>query len=155
MGTGNKSVRGLLKLIFSGDHSGAAPSTALCQSPPEPMDTDVSRCEPVETDAHRLVTPCPFPTRRWAEPAEHATAILEFLQGPGGRTGSLPVEELQQLHVEICAEKDWEVIGWTAVGRELRALLKTEKTYEPINGKRTRVYRIPPLAVWRGTIRVA
>ncbi len=92
------------------------------------------------------LAPLPFPTRRWADPAEHAAAILEFLQGPGGRTGSIPVEELQRLHIEICIERDWDLIGWTAVGRELRELLKAEKTYEPVEGKRTRVYRIPPLS---------
>ena len=117
------------------------------QSLAEPIDADENRCEPVDSDAHQFATPCLFPTRRWAEPAEHAAAILEFLQGPGGRTGSLPIGELKQLHQEICAERDWEPIGWTAVGRELRELLKADKTYGPINGKRTRVYRIPPLAV--------
>ncbi len=90
------AVRGLLRLIFSGEGGGR---DAACQPLPVPMDTDVDRCEPVETDAHRVGTPCPFPTRRWADPAEHAAAILEFLQGPGGRTGSIPVEELQQLHI--------------------------------------------------------
>jgi hypothetical protein len=52
------------------------------------------------------------------------------------------VDELKKLHVEICAERDWEVIGWTAVGRERRWLLGAEKTYD--RGKR--VYRIPPIA---------
>jgi hypothetical protein len=142
--------------IFGGDRrSTSAHASAQCQSLPEPIHTDVNRCELVETDGLRLATPCPFPTRRWVEPAEHAEAILEFLQGPGGRTGSLPVEELQQLHLEICAERDWELIGWTAVGRELRELLKADKTYEPINGRRTRVYRIPPLAARRGQIKIA
>ena len=144
-------MRGLLRLIFD-EHRGAATSTGPCQSLAEPVDTDANRCEPVSTDAHQFATPCPFPTRRWAEPAEHAAAILEFLQGPGGRTGSLPIDELKQLHLEICAERDWEPIGWTAIGRELRELLKADKTYEPVNGKRTRVYRIPPIAT-RGRIR--
>lgn len=117
-----------------------------CQPLPDAVDTDANRCEPVDPDAHRVAPQCPFPTRRWAEPVEHAAAILEFLQGAGGRTGSLPIGELKQLHLEICAERDWEPIGWTAVGRELRELLKADKTYEPVNGKRTRVYRIPPVA---------
>jgi hypothetical protein len=129
--------------MFGGHRHGGA---LVCQSLPDAVVTSVNRCEPVDADAHRFAIPCPFPTRRWAEPAEHAAAILEFLQGPGGRTGSLPIGELKQLHLEICAERDWEPIGWTAVGRELRELLKADKTYESVNGKRTRVYRIPPLA---------
>ncbi len=141
-------MRGLLRLIFSGDHLGGAGTepAAACHPVAEPINTDVNRCELVVAEAHRVGTPCPYPTRRWADPAEHAAAILEFLQGPGGRTGSIPVEELQRLHIEICIERDWDLIGWTAVGRELRELLKAEKTYEPVEGKRTRVYRIPPLS---------
>ena len=145
---------GFFWTIFSGGR-GSAFAPAQCHPLPAPMDTDVNRCEPVETNSHRVATHCPLPTRRWADPAEHAAAILEFLQGPGGRTGSLPVDELKQLHVEICAERDWEPIGWTAIGRELRELLKADKTYEPINGRRTRIYRIPPLAARRGQMKIA
>ena len=135
-------MRGLLRLIFD-EHRGGATSTGPCQSLAEPVDTDANRCEPVDVDAHRFAIPCPLPTRRWAEPAEHAAAILEFLQGPGGRTGSLPVDDLKQLHIDICLERDWEIIDWTSVGRELRRLLKADKTYDK---RRRRVYRIPPLA---------
>ena len=139
-------MRGLLRLILSCGHGGEIPSTALCHPLPELMKTDRNRLEPVGTDSDRFVTPWPIPTRRWATPAEHAAPILDFLQGPGGRTGSLPVDELKKLHVEICAESDWEPIGWTAVGRELRKLLGAQKTYEDIKGRPTRVYRIPRIA---------
>ena len=138
-------VRGLLRLILSGGYGGESPSTALWHPLPELIETDRNRLEPVGIHPHRI-TPWPIPTRRWATPAEHAAAILDFLQGPGGRTGSLPVDELKKLHVEICAENDWEPIGWTAVGRELRKLLGAQKTYEDIKGRPTRVYRIPPIA---------
>ena len=104
-----------------------------------PTSTGVNWWRP---NSNRFATPCPWPTRRWAEPAERAAAILEFLQGPGGRTGSIPIDELKQLHIDICLERDWEIIGWTAVGRELRELLKADKTYD----RGERVYRIPPLA---------
>ena len=68
-----------------------------------------------------------------------------MLQGPGGRTGTFNVPELRQVHFDVCIERDWEPIGWTAVGRELRKLLGGEKTYAPdANGKPERVYRIPP-----------
>ena len=116
----------------------------LCQPLTEPVETDLNRSRPVETDADQLASHWQMPTRRWAEPEEHAAALLEFSQGPGGRTGSIPWDELRLLHLEICGERDWEPIGWTAVGRELSDLLKEEKkTYD--RGKR--VYRIPPIAV--------
>ncbi len=64
-------VRGLLRLIFSGDHLGGAGTepAAVCHPVAEPINTDVNRCELVVADAHRVSTPCPFPTRRWADPA--------------------------------------------------------------------------------------
>jgi hypothetical protein len=131
------------KSIFGGGRaSTSASALARCHPLPEPVETDHDRLEPVATDALRLDSHWQAPTRRWVPAAEHAAAVLEFLQGPGGRTGSHPVDELKQLHIEICAERDWEPLGWTAVGRELRALLKDDKTYD----KGKRVYHIPPLA---------
>ena len=55
---------------------------------------------------------------------------------PGGRTGTIPFDEMEQIHLEVCLERDFEAIGWTAVGRELRKLIGDEKTYERINGSR-------------------
>lgn len=83
-------------------------------------------------------------SRRWATPAEHAMAILDLLQGPGGRTGTFTCTALKRVHTDICLEQGFEPIGWTAVGRELRKLIKDEKTYDRINREQVRVYRIPP-----------
>ena len=69
-------------------------------------------------------------------------AVLDFLQGPGGRTGTIPFDEMEEIHLDVCLEREFEVIGWTAVGRELRRLLGAEKDYERINGEQVRVYRI-------------
>ena len=131
-------MRGLLRLIFSVDQRGGSDARPVAEA----VETDLNRSEPIRTGEVQFATHCPISTRRWVQPAEHAAAILEFLQGPGGRTGSIQFKELEKLHIEICAERDWEVIGWTAVGRELRTLLNDEKTYD--RGKR--VYRIPPVA---------
>lgn len=121
---------------------GSEGNNSLCQPLIEPVETDLNRSQPVEIDTDQSATHWQMPTRHWVEPAEHAAALLEFSQNPGGRTGSIPWDELRLLHLEICGERDWEQIGWTAVGRELSDLLKEEKkTYE--GGKR--VYRIPPL----------
>lgn len=121
---------------------GGGGRTSECQPLPEPVETDLNRSEPVTTDMHRLDTHWQVPTRRRAEPEEHAAALLEVLQAPGGRTGSIPVDDLKAIHVDMCLEVDWEIINWIPVGRELRRLLGAEKTYD----KGKRVYRIPPIA---------
>ena len=125
-------LRGLLKSLFGRDRIGGDEQS--CQPLAEPTATGTARPR-VES---------PIPTRRWATPAEHAAAILDFLQGPGGRTGTIPFDEMEQVHLDVCLERDFEPIGWTAVGRELRRLLGAEKDYERINGEQVRVYRIPP-----------
>jgi len=143
VGTRTQKVRGLQRLIFRGDHGGVgAERAAVCHPLTEPIETDQNQFELVARDDHQFASHCQLPTRRWVTPAERADAILEFSQNVGGRTGTVPWDELQKLHIEICGERDWDPMGWTAVGRELSDLLQEEKkTYE--NGKR--VYRIPPL----------
>jgi hypothetical protein len=82
--------------------------------------------------------------RRWPTPLKRAMAILDLLQGPGGRTGTFTCAALEQVHTDICLEQGFEPIGWTAVGRELRKALGAPKEYQRINGRQVRVYRIPP-----------
>jgi hypothetical protein len=99
----------------------------------------------VQTSVNRFGTPCRAPALRWAPPEEHAAAILETLQGPDGRIGTISAKEMEEIHREVCDEYGIEHIGWIAVGRELRRLLGGAKTYGPdANGKSVRVYRIPP-----------
>ena len=139
-------MRGLLKLIGRGQ---TAPTSAEMPSYghplPEPVPTVSNRLETGRTGEIRPVTHCRIPTRRWAAPAEHAAAILQFLQSVGGRTGTITYAEMKEIHADVCFERDWELIGWTAVGRELRKLLGGAKTLDyDANGKRVLVYRIPP-----------
>jgi hypothetical protein len=94
-----------------------------------------------------LLSAGPVPTVRSATAAQHAAAILDFLQAPGGRTGVITAKELRQIHTEVCFVLELEPIGWTAVGRELRKLVGERRTYQRINGEQVRVYRIPPRAV--------
>lgn len=78
-------------------------------------------------------------------PRQHALTILEFLQGPGGRTGTLTYREMLKVHGDVCLERDWELIRWDAVGRELGKLPAVEKALDyDATGKRGRVYRIAP-----------
>jgi hypothetical protein len=152
-------LRALLTSIFiRGPRHGGDLAAPACQPMPEPIATDANRLQPVSAGEHQVGIYCQIPTRRWVTPAEHAAAILEFLQGPGGRTGSIPVDDLKKLHIEICFERDWELIGWTAVGRELRNLLGAQKCYDWVEGRRVRVYRIPPSGtgfVWPARSRAA
>jgi hypothetical protein len=76
-------------------------------------------------------------------PVEHAQRFLRWLQEPGGRVGWVPAVELAQAYVEFAADQALDPIGWVAVGRELRRLLGTPKTYVWSNGKKVRVYLIP------------
>ena len=76
-------------------------------------------------------------------PVEHAQRFLRWLQEPGGRVGWVPAVELAQAYVEFAVDQALEPVGWVAVGRELRRLLGTPKTYVWSNGKKVRVYFIP------------
>lgn len=76
-------------------------------------------------------------------PKAHAAGLLRWLQQPGGRIGTIPADELQLMHGEMCLELEWEPIGWVAVARELRRALGARKEYARIAGRRVRVYRIP------------
>jgi hypothetical protein len=113
-------------------------------TPPSNAALRQSLAEPTASETRHSPALSPASTHRWASPAEHAAALLDFLQGAGGRTGTIPFDEMEQIHLEVCLECDFEPIGWTAVGRELRKLIKDEKTYDRINGEQVRVYRIPP-----------
>jgi len=75
---------------------------------------------------------------------EHAEAVLDWLQGPGGRTGTVLASELIEIHRELCAERNWELKGWAGVGRELRRILGQGKEYVGRGNDRQRAYRIPP-----------
>jgi hypothetical protein len=93
-----------------------------------------------------LLSAGPVSTVRSATPAQQAAAILDFLQAPGGRTGTITATELRQIHAEVCFDLELEPIGWTAVGCALRKLIGEGRTYQRINGEQVRVYRIPPRA---------
>jgi hypothetical protein len=102
--------------------------------------------QPAASNNRWLETSRIVSTRRWVTPTERAAAILDFLQGPGGRTGTFTCAELEEIHSDICLEQGFEPIGWTAVGRELRKLIGGSKDYQRIHGRQARVYRIPPKA---------
>jgi hypothetical protein len=118
---------------------------------------DLVRIEPLPTDSTRRDSCWPsrsqrippgdmsaLPRTRVLSAREHAAELLAWLQGPGGRTGTIAARVLTRMHQELCAERDFELRGWDAVARELRRLLKQRKLYGYVNGRRAVIFEIPP-----------
>lgn len=161
-----RSIGRALRMTMQGPARKCACGRAVQPAPdaadPAPTDegSDTNRRQPTPTDSNgadprrptavvgsRVVSvsaPVSAPTREARPARDHAAALLEWLQGADGRTGSLFADELDEMHREMCVERDWELVGWTAVARELRRLLSARKEYAWRDGKRVRVYRIPP-----------
>lgn len=112
-------------------------------------DIEASVAVPADTNRHQPATStggrfsC-VPLLQARPAADHAAALLVWLQGAGGRSGSILASELEEIHRELCQEFDWEPIGWVAVGRELRRILGARKEYTRRAGRQLCVYRIPP-----------
>jgi hypothetical protein len=100
-------------------------------------------CQPVRTSSQSIQASCPA----WHPPKDHAVALLQWMQGPGGRIGPVPASELMKAHSEMCAEHFWELTPWIPVAKALRKLLNDPKhRYASHNSRRAVVYLIPPFA---------
>ena len=64
-----------------------------------------------------------MPSPSWHSAEEHAYALLDWMQGPGGRAGEVPARELMQLHLEMCAELFWQQTPWIPVAKAFRKLI--------------------------------
>jgi hypothetical protein len=105
--------------------------------PDLPLTTDG---QPVRTGSS--ATPIASPT--WHSPAEHAVALLNWMQRPGGRVGEVAAQELMAAHREMCLELFWEPVPWIPVAKAFRQLISDHKRhYASRNGRRILVYRIP------------
>jgi len=78
-------------------------------------------------------------------PAEdHAAALLEFLQGPGGLVGEITAAEIEASYGDLMIDMQWHPRPWPTVAKALRAALgDAPKTYGYRNGQRVRIWRIP------------
>lgn len=150
--------------IRSGETIGApvlrSASVPLTSNQRRPAPSEADRPEPVSSGAQRCGTvSAPVGAIPWLDarpPADHARALLEWLQAPGGRTGSILATELEKMHRELCHDLGWEPLGWIAVGRELRRLLGAKKELaRQQNGRRLAVYRIPPAVSATASLRHA
>ena len=139
---GARTLRAVFSKILGRSSTGHENPAAAASVPP--VATDSNQLRPIRGDTLTPAGRISVPTLRAAAPAEHAQALLDVLQGWGGRTGTITAAELLLIHQEVCLEHDFEQINWVAVGREFRRLIGERKTYDWINGHRVRVYRVPP-----------
>ena len=99
-----------------------------------------SDVEPLRSGSNQISLACPT----WHSASEHAVALLEWMQGPGGRAGEVPARELMRAHAEMCAERFWEPVPWIPVAKAFRKLINdTARRYASKDSHRFVVYRIP------------
>ena len=107
----------------------------LAQDVRQPIDSEL-----VRTGSNFFAASCPA----WHSADDHAIALLQWMQGPGGRVGEIPASELMKAHSEMCAEYFWERMAWIPVAKAFRRLIDdTTHHYASRNSRRIVVYRIP------------
>lgn len=103
--------------------------------------------QPVRTGSNLI----PVDSPSWHSAEEQAAALLDWMQGPGGRVGEVPARELMGLHIEMCAELFWQQTPWIPVAKAFRKLIDDpHHHYASRNSRRVVVYRIPCPAPSRG-----
>ena len=81
--------------------------------------------------------------RRWPQtPEQHARALLDWLQSPGGLTGEIRSDEVQRIHRDMCLALGWDVRPWNPVAEVLTRLTSGRKIYRWFGPSRLRVYPI-------------
>jgi len=125
---------------------------------PAPVEIEMPAAETVQPQIAPLArqpqteaapTPLRAPSRRAVvvpmRPAsEHAAALLEFLQGPGGLIGEITAAEIEASYGDLMIDMQWHPRPWPTVAKALRAALgDAPKTYGYRNGQRVRIWRIP------------
>ena len=85
----------------------------------------------------------------------HAQALIDWLQGPGGRTGTIDSVEAEEIYREMCDASRLEPLGWAAVARELRRVLGDGRQRDRRDGKRRTVFRVPPAGSEQSLSRVS
>ena len=108
---------------------------------PAQSDCQPTGSELVRTGSNFFAASCPA----WHSADDHAIALLQWMQGPGGREGEVPASELMKAHAEMCAEYFWEPIPWIPVAKAFRRLIEDPKhRYASRNSRQIVVYLIPP-----------
>jgi len=94
----------------------------------------------------QVTTPQAVPRTEAHPPADHARALLTWLQSAGGRTGTVPARDLVECHTAMLAELEWSPVPWNRVAIAFRKLIGTPKQYAYIDRVRTVVYHVPTAA---------
>jgi hypothetical protein len=80
----------------------------------------------------------------WHSADDHAVALLQWMQGPGGRVGEVPARDLMHAYADMCAEEYWEPLPWIPVAKSFRKLIRDPcRRLASRNSRRMVVYRIP------------
>ena len=96
--------------------------------------------QPVRTGSNVMA----IASAAWHSPEEHAAAMLQWMQGPGGRTGEVAARELMSAYVDMCVELFWEPLPWIPVAKAFRQLIcDPRRRLASRNSRRIVVYRIP------------
>jgi hypothetical protein len=99
-----------------------------------------SDVQPVRTGSSAL----PVASPDWHSPAEHAAALLNWMQRPGGRVGLVAARELMDAHREMCLELFWDPVPWIPVAKAFRHLINDyDRHYASKDARRILVYRVP------------
>ena len=107
------------------------------QSTPEQLERTGG--QPVRTGSSVAIS-----SPAWHSPEEHAAALLQWMQGPGGRVGEVPARELMNAYVDMCVELFWEPLPWIPVAKALRKLIcDLRRRLASRKSRRIVVYRIP------------
>ena len=86
---------------------------------PTPEQLERTGGQPVRTGSSVVAISSPA----WHSPEEHAAALLQWMQGPGGRVGEVPARELMNAYVDMCVELFWEPLPWIPVAKAFRKLI--------------------------------
>jgi hypothetical protein len=106
-----------------------------------PDDREPTGGQPVRTGSNVIA----IASAAWHTPEEHAIAMLQWMQGPGGRTGEVAARELMNAYVDMCVELFWEPLSWIPVAKAFRRLIgDPHRRLASRNSRRIVVYRIPP-----------
>ena len=81
----------------------------------------------------------------WRSPVDHADQLLHWLRMKGLVDGCVLAGDMMLLHQEMCRELGWLPRAWNPIGRALALKMTSgKKITAHINGRRLRVYPLPP-----------
>ena len=96
--------------------------------------------------SHRAPADVPLETQ--------ASAFLKWLQESPGSTGDMFPRDLIELYRYFCIQRNWQSHYWQRVAHELALLIGEGSRVTWVDGKKQRMWRIPPAPRQRMVARV-